>query len=156
MTVATDNEYTDTVFEITAQAKCDFSPFALPNEDGDCVEFFVSPKDYYAKRIDDYLTLYLEEESGEVAGFVVKNITRILQRVATQQINYAFVIQDGEMCLQALFTAMFSSDECRGTYFREYHRVADIARQHHLDRVRIPSILEKAHAPSAAPETISV
>jgi len=150
----TDKEFADTVLEIATQSQCEFSPFVLPNEDGDCVEFFVSPNDYYAKRIDDYLTLYLDEESEDVVGFVIKNISRILSRVATQQADYAFVIRDGEVRLEALFTAMFFGDERRGTYIREYYKVVDIAQQHHLDRVRIPSILEKTHVPAKVSETI--
>lgn len=156
MTVMTDEEYANAVFEIAAQEQCEFSPFVAPNEDGDCVEFFVSPNDYYAKRIDDYLTLYLDEETENVVGFVVKNITRILNRVAARQADYAFVIRDGEMRLEALFTAMFFGDERRGTYVREYYKAVDIAQQHQLDRVRIPSILEKANIPHAVSETISV
>jgi len=154
MTVMTDQEYADAVLEIATQAQCEFSPFFFPNEEGDCVEFFVSPNDYYAKRIDDYLTLYLDEETEEVIGFVVKNITRILNRVATQQAAYAFVIQDGEMRLEALFASMLWNDGWRITHVREYHRVADIARSYHLDKVRIPSILEKAHVPNVTSETI--
>ena len=156
MTVMTDEEYANAVFEIMTQEQGEFAPFILPNEDGDCVEFFVSPNDYNAKRIDDYLTLYLDVDSKEVVGFVIKNITRILNRVAAQQADYAFVIRDGEVRLEALFTAMFLGDERRGTYVQEYYRVVDIAQQHRLDKVRIPSILEKAHVPNTAPETISV
>jgi len=154
MTVMTDKEYADAVFEMASQPQGKFSPFVLPNEDGDCVEFFVSPKDYYAKRIDNYLTVYLDEETEDVVGFVIKNITRILNRVAAQRADYAFVIRDGEVRLEALFTAMFFGDEQRETCIREYYRVVDIAQLHRLDRVRIPSFLEKAHVPNVMPETI--
>ena len=158
MTVATDEEYANAVFEIAAQAQQqhgEFLPFILPNEDGDCVEFFVLSNDYYAKRVDDYLTLYLDEETEEVVGFVIKNITRILRRVATQQAVYSFVIREGEMCLHALFAAMFSGGEPRVHHIREYDIVADIAWRNNFDKVRIPSILEKANVPNTAPETIS-
>ena len=147
MTVMTDAEYVDAVHELMTQPQGEFSPFALPNEDGDCIEFFVSQKDYYAKRIDNYLTLYLEEETDEVAGFVIKNISRILNRVVNQQVAHSFVIRDGEVCLRALFTAMFTGNEQTLHCVREYERVADVARENHLDTVRIPSILEKTHAP---------
>ena len=155
MTVMTDTEYIDAVQELVTQVQDEFLPFALPNEDGDCIEFFVSQKDYYAKRIDDYLTLYLEEGTDVIAGFVIKNITRILQRVSTQQAAHSFVIWDGEIRIEALFTARFLGDECRGTYVREYHMVADIAKQYHLDRVRIPSIFEKTHTTNVH-ETLGV
>ena len=155
MTVMTDKEYADAVFEITAQVQGEFKPFVFPNEDGDCVEFFVSQKEYYAKRIDDYLTLYLEEETGEIAGFVVKNITRILDNVSAGM-DCSFVIRDGEMCLEAMFAAMVWSDDRRFTFVREYRRVASIAKIYNIDRVRISSILNKTGVALTKPETIGV
>jgi hypothetical protein len=151
----TNTEYTEAVFELMQQTSGEFVPFVLPNEDGDCVEFFVSPKNYYAKRIDDYLTLYLDEDTEDIAGFVVKNISRILRQVATKQAAYSFVIQDGQIRLEALFAAMFSGDEQRIHFVREYHRVADIAKQNRLDKVQIPSVMEKTPVPRVA-ETLGV
>jgi hypothetical protein len=156
MTVMTDKEYEDAVLALTSQECGEFSPFAFVNEEGDCIEFFVSAHDYYAQRVDDYLTLYLEEETEDVAGFVVKNVTQILERVATQQENYAFVIKDGEVCIQTLFFAMVSGDVCQKTFVREYHRVAGIAWKNQLDKVQIPSIIEKAHIPKTIPESVGV
>lgn len=156
MTAMTDQEYANAVFEITSQAQGKFAPFAFPNETGDCVEFFVSPKEFYSKRVDDYLTLYLEEGTGAIVGFVVKNITRILKRVATQQAAYSFVIQDGKMRLEALFTSVLWNDDWRITHVREYCMVADIAKQYNLDQVTIPSILEKTHTVASSGSHVSV
>ncbi|MCL2028689.1 MAG: hypothetical protein FWG79_09445 [Bacteroidales bacterium] len=151
----TDKEYADTILEMASQVQGEFAPFAFPNEEGDCIEFFVSPKDYYAKRVDDYLTLYLEEKTGDVAGFVIKNITWILDNVSSGM-DCSFVIRDGEMCLEAMFAAMVWSDERRITFVREYRRVANLAKSHHLDKIRIPSILEKAGITTMTQEAVSV
>jgi hypothetical protein len=155
MTVMTDKEFADTILEMAEQVQEEFEPFVFSNEEGDCIEFFVSPKDFYAKRIDDYLTLYLEEETEEIAGFVIKNITRILDKVSTGM-DCSFVIRDGEMCLEAMFAAMVWSDDRRHTFVREYRRVANIAKIYNIDRVRIPSILEKAGISPTVPEVVSV
>jgi hypothetical protein len=143
MTVMTDQEYENAVLEIAEQVQGEFTPFAFPNDDGDCVEFFVSPKEYYSKRVDEYLTLYLEEGTNKIAGFVVKNISRILERVATQHAAHLFVIRNGEVCLQALFTAMFTGNEQQCLCAPEYETVTDIARENCLDKIQISSILEK-------------
>jgi hypothetical protein len=155
MTVMTEQEFADAVFEIAAQVQSEFKPSVFLNEDGDCVEFFVSKNEYYAKRIDDYLTLYLEEETGEIAGFVVKNITRILDNVSAGM-DCSFVIRDGEMCLEAMFAAMVWSDDRRIHYMREYRRVASIAKSYNIDKVRIASILNKAGIAKTKPDTIGV
>jgi len=147
MTVMTDKEFENAMLEMASQVQEEFSPFMLPNEDGDCVEFFVSPESYSAKRVDDYLTLYLDEETCDVAGFVVKNITRILELIATQQTACSFIIRDGEMCLHALFAAMFSGGEPQVHHVREYDIVADIAWRNNFDRVRVPSNLGKTQTP---------
>jgi hypothetical protein len=87
---------------------------------------------------------------------VVKNISRILERVAMQQAAYSFVIQDGEMRLEALFTSMLWNDGLRITHVREYRKVIDIAQSCRLDKVQILSILEKAHMAKSIPESVAV
>jgi hypothetical protein len=156
MTVMTDKEYEDAILARASQERGEFSPFAFPNEEGDCIEFFVSSKDYYAQRVDDYLTLYLNEETEEVTGFVVKNISQILERVVTHQMAYSFVIQDGGVRLEALFTSMLLNEGLQITHVREYLKVVDIAQSHQLGKVQIPSILEKAHIPKTTPESVGV
>ena len=40
----TDAEYANAVHELMTHPQDEFRPFFLPNEDGDCIEFFVSQK----------------------------------------------------------------------------------------------------------------
>ena len=58
-----------------------FRPFTFYNEDGDCVESFFKMDSYYAKRIDDYITLYLSDETDEVIGFVLKNVKELVNNL---------------------------------------------------------------------------
>jgi len=140
----TDQEYIDAVRELVSQAE-EFAPFALLNEDGDCVEFFVSQKNYYSKRVDHYLTLYLEEGTNELAGFVIKHITQILKRVIAQNVAYRFVVRNEEIRLEALFTAMSVEREIINEYhiLQEYLKVADLIDRYNLNQVKIAPILEK-------------
>jgi len=156
MAVMTDQEYADAVFALAEKVRGEFTPFAYPNADGDCVEFYVSSKEFYSQRIDEYLTLFLEEETEEIVGFMIKNITKILNKIASHQAICSFVIQDGEVRLEALFTAMFCNDDRRTLYVREYHKVTDLAKTYDIDKVRILSILEKAGIVPKVSETVSV
>ena len=139
-----DQEYAVAVRELASSAEGEFMPFALLNEDGDCVEFFVSQKDFYSRRVDAYLSLYFEEGTDEIAGFVIKNITQILSRVVAQKAAYRFVVRNEEMRLEALFTAMSVEHEVINDYqIQEYLKVVDLINRYNLNQVKIAPILEK-------------
>lgn len=55
-------------------------PYGFYNVDGDCVEFVVSPCNFYADRVDDLLTLYREFFTDREVGFVIKGIKSMLER----------------------------------------------------------------------------
>lgn len=55
-----------------------FSPIALYNADGDCIEFHLSNESYYAKRLDGWVTVYYGEDTGEVVGGVIKGVRESL------------------------------------------------------------------------------
>lgn len=57
-----------------------FSPFAMYNSDGDCLEFHLSNESCYAKRLDGWVTVYVGEDSGDVVGGVLKGVRGSLLR----------------------------------------------------------------------------
>ena len=141
-TALSKQEFIDLIFEIAGEPTGNFKPFAFHNKTGDCIEFFVTQDDYFAERVDDYLTLYLEMDTEEIVGFVVKNVKRIVDRLSRQKSAMAFVIDDGKAKLRCLFAAMFANgrpdlDEKRALVVREYRRVAEIAESNHLDEVEL-------------------
>jgi hypothetical protein len=56
----------------------EFSPTAYYDADGDCIEFFLSPEEFRAERLDRWVTVYRGRESGQIVGSLIKNIKREL------------------------------------------------------------------------------
>ena len=143
MTVLSHQEFTNRIFEIAGEPVEHFEPFAFHNTDGDCIEFFVLPDDYFAERIDDYLTLYLDMDTEQVVGFVIKNVKRILERLSRQRPAMAFIVDDGIVVLRSLFVAMFANgrdntnQEEQDLVIRHYKKVVEIAETNEIGRVEL-------------------
>ena len=144
MSVMTDQVMTNRIFEVAGALSEHFEPFAFHNTDGDCIEFFVAQDDYFSERIDDYLTLYLDMDTEQIVGFVIKNIKRILDRLSMQRPAVAFVIDDGTVVLRSLFVSMFVNgqtgnrqEERQDVIVRHYQKVVEIAETNKLDRVEL-------------------
>ncbi len=144
MTILSDQEFATRIFEIAGNPVERFEPFVFHNTAGDCIEFFVSQEDYFAERIDDYLTLYLDMDTEEIVGFVIKNVKRILDRLASNKTATAFVIDDGKIRLRSLFFSLFSPDKSEDPghelIVREYAKVAKVAESYQLDKVEMACV----------------
>ena len=82
-----------------------FEPQAAYDPDGDCVEFFVSPDDFYAERIDELVTVYYSQETKEIVGSMIKGISRVCQEISEQYPGFMIEIKDGKVKLAHLFQA---------------------------------------------------
>lgn len=51
-----------------------FEPMSEYNPSGDCIEFLFSNEDYYGKRLDGWVTIYVGEDSGEIVGGLIKGV----------------------------------------------------------------------------------
>jgi hypothetical protein len=49
--------------------------------DGDCLIFYFKPDAAYAERVDELLTVYRSEETGELTGCEIKGVRCILKRL---------------------------------------------------------------------------
>lgn len=78
-----------------------FKPFAYYNKDGDCIEFFLKPDDYYAERIDGLLTVYRSSDNDEIIGSLLKNIKNIFNKWP----GFAVEIHEDKVHLASLFLA---------------------------------------------------
>ncbi|MCH9021731.1 MAG: hypothetical protein IID32_03100 [Planctomycetes bacterium] len=54
-----------------AQTAGPFQPTAVYDPDGDCIEFVFKPDNFYARRIDDLLTVYYSQENEEIVGSLI-------------------------------------------------------------------------------------
>lgn len=141
MTVLPDPAFVERLFEVAGEPVATFQPFTFHNTDGDCIEFFVSSEDYFAERIDDYLTLYLDIDTEQIVGFVVKNVKRILADLSCNRAALAFVVDDGRVRLRSLFVALFSDSKLEAQkqdiIVREYSKVVNLAESHRLDEIEL-------------------
>lgn len=56
-----------------------FKPCAYYDESGDCIEFMLSQAPFLAKRINNRVTIYLDEKTGNVSGGLIKDIRKFMQ-----------------------------------------------------------------------------
>lgn len=60
----------------------EFRPTATYIKSGDCIECFIRPGAYYAKRLDDRLTVYYrrssEGKSSEIVGLLIKGVKALM------------------------------------------------------------------------------
>ena len=71
------------------------------DRDGDCIEFLARHEPFRAERVDDLVTVYYSEETGDVIGSLVKGVSRFLQRHP----NLAILVKAGRVRLSHLFIA---------------------------------------------------
>ena len=64
MTVTSNSEFAKRMM-LLARPSEQFKPTATYDPDGDCIEFLAKPDPFYAERIDDLVTVYYSQETGE-------------------------------------------------------------------------------------------
>ncbi|MDR2707028.1 MAG: hypothetical protein LBC02_14740 [Planctomycetaceae bacterium] len=142
MTVLSDTKYTEflKIFDMENISTKSFCPFVFYNKEGDCFEFYVSQNSYYSERIDDYLTVFLDMETNEIVGFMIKNVKRIVEMASSSKTAWSFIVDDGEVRLNALFVMILSNDrshENKEILVREYKKVIEIAETNKIDKVSL-------------------
>lgn len=58
-----------------------FRPLAQYIPEGDCLVFYFKPDPSHAERLDELLTVFRSQESGELTGCKIKGIKCILKRL---------------------------------------------------------------------------
>ena len=76
----------------------DDSRFPLIDHDeaGDCVEVFQTDEPHYGERIDERLTIYVGQESGDIVGVLVKGLRTWVARILTEYPGFELDINDNE------------------------------------------------------------
>jgi hypothetical protein len=95
-----NDDFAKRLFDIAKPQPFD-RPAAYYNRAGDCIEFLAKPDRFYATRVDDLVTVYYSEESGEVIGSVIKGIRDLLAKHPSMEV----IIQSGRVQLSHLFIA---------------------------------------------------
>jgi hypothetical protein len=74
MTVTSNDEFAKRMMLLARPAE-QVEPTATYDPDGDCIEFLAKPDPFYAERVDDLLTVYYSQETGEVIGSLFKGVS---------------------------------------------------------------------------------
>src|SRR5437660_8633425 len=91
-----------------------YRPTATFDPDGDCIEFLAKPDPFYAERIDDLVTVYYSQETGEIIGSLIKGVSRFLSEFSKTNPGFKIVIEDGPVRLEHIFLArLWSSTQDR-------------------------------------------
>ena len=88
-----------------------FRPQAVYDRDGDCIEFLAKPDSFYAERVDDLVTVYYSQETGEVVGSLLKGVSRFCQQMLEKMPGFRVEIHDGRVQLVHIFRARLWSSE---------------------------------------------
>jgi hypothetical protein len=104
MTVTSNEEFAKRMMLLAGPAE-QFRPTATYDPDGDCIEFLAKPDPFYAERVDDLLTVYYSQETGEVVGSLLKGVSTFCQQMVEKMPGFRIEIHDGRVQLVHIFRA---------------------------------------------------
>ena len=81
------------------KARADYDP------DGDCIEFLAKPDPFYAERVDNLVTVYYSERTGEVIGSLIKGVKGLCDKLRATMPGFLLTIEDGPVRLEHFFLA---------------------------------------------------
>ena len=91
-----------------------FRPTATYDPDGDCIEFLAKPDSFFAERVDDLMTVYYSQETGEIVGSLVKGVGRFFSAFSKMNPGFKIVIEYGHVKMEHIFLArLWSSAQDR-------------------------------------------
>ena len=105
-----------------------FKPVARYDRDGDCVEFFAKPDGFYAQRVDDRVTVYCSQETGEIVGSLIKGVSIFYRDAVRQFPGLVNEVHDGRVPLEHLFRAhLWSGAAPEAMQVIQYRKLMEVA-----------------------------
>lgn len=106
-----------------------FRPSAVYDRDGDCIEFIAKSDPFYAERIDDLVTVYYSQETGELVGSLIKGVSKFCAEMAESMPGFRIEIHDGPVHLMHIFRAQLWSSAHDPNDLRTltYRKLIDVA-----------------------------
>jgi hypothetical protein len=109
MNMLSPEEFAERVTEIADSVQpADTTAYYDP--DGDCIEFVARQEPFWAERIDDLVTVYYSEETGEVIGSLIKGVSQFMQKHP----GFAILVKAGKVRLSHIFLAGLLCDRPEG------------------------------------------
>jgi len=104
MTAIQQQDFADAV-RAMVEPDSPFKPTAIYIPEGDCLEFVVSPEDYYGERVDGRITIYRGRETKEIVGVVIKGWRILCDRIAKNYFGRPAIIHGKTAKLQYMLVA---------------------------------------------------
>ena len=130
MNALTNDEFAARVLELAAPAE-KFTPTAYYDADGDCIEFLARPDNFHAERVDDLVTVYYSEETGEIIGSLLKGVDALCKRLLKLLPGFKIEIRHGKVKLVHIFQAQLWASEMDPDEMATltYRKLIDVASQ---------------------------
>jgi hypothetical protein len=130
MTRMSNSEFAEHMMLLASQAG-PFRPTATYDPDGDCIEFLAKPDCFYAERVDDLVTVYYSEESGEVIGSLIKGVRGFCEKLLKRMPGFKIEIRGGRVRLVHIFRAQLWSFETatQDSVILTYQRLIEVAEE---------------------------
>jgi hypothetical protein len=133
------DEFANLVLSQVGKA-ANFVPQVHTSEDGDCIEFIVSDDDYYAERIDSFVTVYYSRRTKAIIGSIIKGVKRYMREVLLRTPGFKVEIRQGRVKLDRLFTAhLWTIDDGGRDNVITYVRLRDLAEQEQIEAELCPT-----------------
>jgi len=128
MTVTSNAEFAKRM-TLLGRAAEQFRPTATYDADGDSIEFLAKPDPFYAERIDDLVTVYYSQETGDVVGSLIKGVSQFCQEFSKRNPGFRIVIQDGPVHLEHIFLARLwsSGQDSKAIQTLVYRKLIEVA-----------------------------
>src|SRR5438876_9335053 len=134
MTIMGNDEF-DKRMMLLAKPASEFKPTAYYDPDGDCIEFLAKPDPFYEERVDDLVTVYYSQKTGEVIGSLIKGVSSLTKRLRQELPGFLITIEDGRIRLEHLFLARMwlQKGESQTIESLTYKKLAEIAERTSVD-----------------------
>jgi hypothetical protein len=117
MTPMSASDFADRMMHL-ARPDEKFEPSATYDKDGDCIEFLVSADSFYADRIDDLVTAYYSQDTGEIIGSLIKGVSAFCKKMTETMPGFAIEIKDRKIQLVHIFRARLRTSQNDATGIR--------------------------------------
>jgi hypothetical protein len=138
MNALTNDEFAARVLELATPAPL-FAPAAYYDPDGDCIEFLAAQDNFRAERVDDLVTVYFSEDTGEIVGSLLKGVDALCKNLLQRLPGFKIEIKLGKVKLVHIFQAKLWASEAEPDDLATitYRKLIDVARQTGVD-VELP------------------
>src|SRR5437899_655118 len=120
---------------LLARPASEFKPTAYYDSDGDCIEFLSKPDPFREERIDDIVTVYYSQKTGEVIGSLIKGVSKLTKLLRQELPGFLIAVEDGRIRLEHLFLARMwlQKGEPQAIESLAYKKLAEIPERTSVD-----------------------